>query len=233
MNNTTMTTHPPKQEWTEGGPVRAVIESTEIERFEATSEARIGDPAAMGLFGFCIGTMCLAWVISGWAPFPGSLIAAVPFLFVFGGVGQFIAGLYAFSRTKAWAGTAMCAYGANNVAVATFIWMRAGGLLPNTGGNDLILAIDLFCMGYVSLALMGAALRMNLVYAAITACLTAGYVLPGVQFLGEPREVGIIGGYCLVAACFFAFLAATANIINSAFRRELIPMLSMREKSFF
>ena len=229
MNNATMTTHPPKQEWTEGGPVRAVIESTEIERLETTSEARIGDPAAMGLFGFSLGTVCLAWVFAGWAPYPAGLIAVVPMLFVFAGVGQFIAGLYAFSRTNTWAGTAMCAYGANNVIVATYIWMRVGGLLPATPGNNLIMAIDLFCMGYISLALMAAALRMNIIYALIAGFLMAGYTLPGLQFLGLAREVGIIGGYCLLAASFFAFWAATATLINSANRRELIPMFSMRQ----
>jgi len=59
-------TRPPRQQWTEGGPVKTIIESTEVQRQKATSEARIGEPGAMGLFGFCVGTTVIAWVLSGW-----------------------------------------------------------------------------------------------------------------------------------------------------------------------
>jgi succinate-acetate transporter protein len=229
MNNSTTLTRPPRQQWTEGGPVKTVIESTEVQRQEATSEARIGDPGAMGLFGFCVGTVVIAWVLSGWAAMPASLIAAVPSLLVFAGIGQFIAGLYAFSRTNSWAGTAMCSYGANNVIVATFVWMQVGGLIPRTPSNMLLLAVDLFCMGYISVALALGAARINLVYLLIAACLVAGYTLPGIQFLGASRELGILGGYFLLAASFFAFYAATANIVNSAWQSEVVPLFSLRK----
>lgn len=229
MNNSSTTaTRPPKQQWTEGGPVKTIIESTEVQRQEATSEARIGEPGAMGLFGFAVGTTVIAWVLSGWAAMPASLMAAVPALIAFAGIGQFIAGLYAFSRTNTWAGTAMCSYGANNVIVAAFIWMQVGGLIPRTPSNMLLLAVDLFCMGYISLALMIGALRINVGYVLITACLIAGYTLPGIQFLGAARELGILGGYFLLAASFFAFYAATAIIVNSAWQREVMPMISLR-----
>jgi succinate-acetate transporter protein len=228
VNSSTTLTRPPQQQWTEGGPVKTIIESTEVQRQEATSEARIGEPGAMGLLGFCVGTVVIAWVLAGWAAMPQSLIAAVPSLLVFAGIGQFVAGLYAFARTNSWAGTAMCSYGANNVILAAFIWMQAGGLIPRTGSNMLLLAVDLFCMGYISLALTIGALRLNVVYVLIAGCLIAGYTLPGIQFLGANRELGILGGYFLLAASFFAFYAATALIVNSAWRRELVPMFSLR-----
>lgn len=229
MNDSTTVTRPPQQQWTAGGPVKTVIESTEVERQEATSEARIGDPGAMGLFGFCVGTVVIAWVLSGWAAMPASLIAAVPALLVFAGIGQFVAGLYAFSRTNSWAGTTMCSYGANNVIIAMFVWMQVGGLIPRTPSNMLLLAVDLFCMAYISLALTIGALRLNATYALTTACLIAGYALPGIQFLGASRELGILGGYFLLAASFFAFYAATASIVNSAWQREMLPLFSLRK----
>jgi succinate-acetate transporter protein len=184
----------------------------------------------MGLFGFCVGTTVIAWVLSGWAALPASFIAAVPSLLVFAGVGQFIAGLYAFSRTRSWAGTAMCSYGANNVIIAMFVWMQAGGLIPMTPSNMLLLAVDLFCMGYISLALAIGAMRINTVYLLIAAMLTAGYTLPGIQFLGANRELGILGGYFLLAAAFFAFYAATASVINSSWKQEVLPLFSLRRE---
>lgn len=227
MKTPTTWSHPPVEQWTQGGPVKSVADATDIAAIETASEASVGDAGAMGLFGFCVGTVVIAWVLSGWAAMPASLIAAVPALLVFAGIGQFIAGLYAFSRTKSWAGTAMCSYGANNVIVASFIWMQTMGLIPNTHSNMLLMAVDLFCMGYISLALMAGALRLNAVYVLTTLMLVAGYTLPGVQFLGGSRECGILGGYFLLAASFFAFYAATANIVNSAWRREVLPMFSL------
>jgi succinate-acetate transporter protein len=222
-------TSPPLEQWTQGGPVKTVMESAQVATLESTSEARIGDAGAMGLFGFCVGTTVIAWVLSGWAAMPASFIAAVPSLLVFAGVGQFVAGLYAFSRTNSWAGTTMCSYGANNVIVAMYIWMQAAGAIPRSPSNLLLLAVDLFCMGYISLALTIGALRMNLVYALTTGMLIAGYTLPGIQFLGANRELGILGGYFLLAASFFAFYAATAIVINSSWRREVLPLYSFRQ----
>jgi hypothetical protein len=123
----------------------------------------------------------------------------------------------------------MCSYGANNVIIAMFVWMQVGGLIPRTPSNMLLLAVDLFCMGYISLALTIGALRMNAIYALTTACLVVGYTLPGIQFLGAARELGILGGYFLLAASFFAFYAATAMIVNSSWKRELVPLFSLRK----
>jgi succinate-acetate transporter protein len=219
------------QEWTQAGPVKSVIDSTAISQLETRSEARIGDSGAMGLFGFCVGTTLLAWVFSGWTPLPASLIAIVPALLVFAGVGQFIAGLYAFSRTHVWAGTALCAYGANYAILAMYLWMQAGGLVPPIHSNLLLMSVDLFCMGYISLALFVGALRINAVYALTTLMLVFGYTLAGLQLQGSARVVGLLGGYFLLAASFFAFYAATAQLINSSWQREVLPLFTSRRSA--
>jgi uncharacterized protein len=228
MNTPSTWTHPPLEQWTQGGPVHTVAEPTQVDQLESTSEARIGDAGAMGLFGFCVGTTVIAWVLSGWSAMPASLIAAVPSVLVFAGIGQFIAGLYAFARTNSWAGTALCSYGANNVIVAMFIWMQAGGLIPRTHANMVLIAVDLFCMGYISLVLTVGASRLNLAYMLTTLMLVFGYTLAGIQFLGASRELGILSGYFLLAASFFAFYAATALVVNSSWKQEVVPLFSRR-----
>ncbi len=214
------------EEWTQGGPVKTVMESTKIAQLETTSEARIGETGAMGLFGFALGTTVVAWVFSGWTALPASLIATVPALLVFAGLGQFIAGLYAFNRTHAWAGTAMCAFGANNAIIATYIWMQAGHLIPASHDSGLLMSVDLFCMGYISLALFVGALRLNAVYAATMLMLVFGYTLAGLQLQGSDRVIGMLAGYFLLAASFCAFYAATATVVNSAWRSEALPLFS-------
>jgi succinate-acetate transporter protein len=92
----------------------------------------------------------------------------------------------------------------------------------------LLLPVDLFCLGYISLALTIGASRLNTTYALIAGCLAVGYTLSGIQFLGAARELGILGGYFLLAASFFAFYAATAIIVSSAWQREMLPLFSLR-----
>lgn len=87
MKSQSAWTHPPIEQWTQGGPVHNLIEPTRVNELEIASEARLGDAGAMGLFGFCVGTTVIAWVLSGWAPMPASLIAAVPSVLIFAGIG--------------------------------------------------------------------------------------------------------------------------------------------------
>jgi uncharacterized protein len=175
--------------------------------------------------------MAIAWVLAGWARPPNSFVAAVPALLLFAGIAQFIAGLYALSRTNSWEGTAMTVYGANYGVLAAFLWMRHLGVIGFTHANMLIPAVDLFCMGYISLALAMGAMKLSRTYVAMTACIVVGYCLTGIQFLGSARETGILGGYFLLAAAFFAFYAATANLVNSSWRREVMPLYTLRRPS--
>lgn len=70
------------------------------------------------------------------------------------------------------------------------------------------------------------ALRMNVVYALIAGCLMLRYTLPGIQFLGAARE---LGSWADTSSSLFAFYAATALIVNSAWQRELVPFFSLRK----
>jgi uncharacterized protein len=188
MASTTTTIRPPQRRWTESGPIDGAIDRAEAEHLEARREAAIAAPLPLGLFGFSIGTVAIAWVLAGWANLPSSFVATVPALLLFAGIAQFIAGLYALSRTNSWEGTAMTVYGANYGALAAFLWMRHIGVIPFTHTNMLIPAVDLFCMGYVSLALAVGALNLSRTYVAMTACIVVGYCLVGIQFLGSARE---------------------------------------------
>jgi uncharacterized protein len=221
-------THPPIETWTQGGPVNSVIDASQVEQLESTVEARIGDATALGFFAFAIGTTVIAWVLCGWAALPTSLIAAVPVALIFAGTAEFIAGLYSFSRTHSWCGTVLCTYGAGYAAIGAYIWMQAAGVIPRLPGDMLLAAIGLFCICYMSLAFAIGANRLNWAYMLVTGLMFPGFGLMGVQFLGAGREAGFIGGYFMLAAAFFAFYAATAHVVNSAWGQAAFPLGSRR-----
>ena len=75
----------------------------------------IADPAPLGLAGFGLTTLILSIVNAGWfgnaaiVPLTSSTLSMSV---AYGGLAQFIAGLWAFRRGNTFAGTAFCSYGA-------------------------------------------------------------------------------------------------------------------------
>ncbi len=223
---------PAVRHWTTGGPVdSAVLAEDEITVVQERQEASMAEPAGMALFGFAVGTLIVAWPIAGFVPLT-ALTATVPPVLVFAGIAQFIGGLIAFRRGNAFAGTAFCAYGANNVVVALIFLMMAGGVistLPGTVGTQM-LALELYCFAYISLVLGIMATRLNIAFIAILFSLVPGFTLAGMaNWYGAsiPAIWGHIGGYCLIAAAAFAGYTATAMVLNSTWKRPVLPLIGV------
>lgn len=168
--------------------------------------------------------------ISGFVP-QATVLATIPPVLVFAGVAQFIGGLLALRRGNAFAGTAFCAYGANNAVVATFLLMQALGILPNTPGSPVqqMLALELYCFAYISLVFAVIAVRLNAAFVAILLPLVPGFTLAGMaNWYGPalPAVWGHIGGYCLIASAAVAAYTATAMVLNSTWRQPVLPLFS-------
>jgi len=228
--------HAPVRLWTKGGPVDTrYLVPDEISLIEERHEASIGEPASMALLGFATGTFIIAWPLSGFVG-TSALPATVPSVLVFAGIAQFIGGLIAFRRENQFAGTAFGVFGANNVVVATFLLMQATGMIAATPGSGAMrmLALELFCFGYIALMLGIVAVRLNGAFVAILLTLAAGFTLSGVQdYYGSsmPSLVGHIGGYCLIASAALAAYTASAMVINSTWQRPVLPLLGPRHQT--
>lgn len=221
--------------WTKGGPVDSeLLLADDVTAIEEKQEASMGEPAAMALYGFAVGTFIIAWPISGFVP-TTTLAATIAPVLIFAGVAQFLGGMVAFRRTNAFAGTAFCAFGANNVVVATFLLMQALGLLPTTPGSPQMkmLALELYCFGYIALVLAVGALRLNVVFAGILFTLTPGFVLAGMgNWYGTSISpfIGHLGGYFLIASAALAAYAASAMVLNSTWQRPVLPLVPLHQQ---
>ena len=218
---------PVHEVWTKAGPIETVsTDNGELRRLEEAHQVQLGEPAPMGLFGFAVGTLIVGFVISGLTPMT-ALPAVIPSLLVFAGLGQFIAGLFSFAKGNTFAATTMCSFGANNVLVASFIWMQSLGLIPKTYDTGFLLGVGLCCFGYISLALMLAATRLNMAFVLTLAALIPGYALTGIHYFGAPAVIGHIGGGFLLLAALLAFYTAAALVVNSTHERKIIPLGSL------
>ncbi|MGH9299371.1 MAG: acetate uptake transporter, partial [Acidimicrobiales bacterium] len=189
------------------------------------AEASVGDPGAMGLFGFAVGTLLIAIPIAGILPLK-AVPAALPAVLVFAGIAQFLAGLVAFRKGNTFSGTAFCSYGANNTLIATYYLLVGSGVIAANSNDKLMLGIELFCFAYISIILGIAASRVNLEFVAILLALVPGFALAAVANVGGPAAIGNVGGYFLILSAGFAFYGASALVINSSFQRTVLPLAS-------
>lgn len=214
-----------QERWTKAGPVVSSMPEERVLELQERAEASVGEPGALGLFGFAVGTLLIAIPIAGILPL-STVTATLPAVLVFAGISQFIAGLVAFRKGNTFAGTAFCSYGANNTLVATYYLFQSSGVVPGNANDKLLLGIELFCFAYISLVLGIAATRVNFEFVAILWALVPGFGLAAVANVGGPMAIGHVGGYFLILSAGFAFYGASALVINSSFGRTVLPLIS-------
>lgn len=231
MTHTNGTTVTPErtqlhETWTKAGPVVSHLPAAQVHELQEVSEASIGDPGAMSLFGFAVGTLLVALPISGQMS-RATTLAAIPALLIFGGLAQFIGGLVAYRKGNTFAATAFCSFGANNVVVSTFFLFQAIGLIPDNNDSSTFLAIDLFAFAYIAFVLFVASFKLNAAFVLVLLALFPGYGLSAVGNLaGMPAVIGQIGGWFLICSAGLAFYSGGALALNSTYGRTVLPMFS-------
>ncbi len=215
--------------WTQGGPVVSHMRDDEISMLSERASATIGDPATLGLWGFATGTWITGTVVAGAFP-QSALTACIPVLLVFAGLGQFIAGLYAFRRTNVLASTAFCSFGAFNITAALFFALQAANTIGTTGAPMVLFGFLLMSFGFIAFALTVAAIPTNAALVIVLGTLSVGYFLAGIPHLAGAASapgwsvVESIGGWVLVASAFFAYYTGMAMVVNSTWHRTLLPI---------
>jgi len=215
---------PLHQTWTQAGPIVSHLPTAQVQELREVSEASLGEPGAMSLFGFAVATLLVAIPISGQLSMT-TVLAAVPALLVFGGIGQFIGGLVAYRKGNTFAATAFCAFGANNVVVSTFFLFQSVGVFPKNDDTMLFLAIDLFCFAYIAFVLFLASFKLNAAFTLTLLALFPGYGLAACGNIASlPSVIGQIGGWFLICSAGLAFYAGGALVLNSTYERPVLPM---------
>ncbi|MGZ3716618.1 MAG: acetate uptake transporter family protein, partial [Ktedonobacterales bacterium] len=107
----------PSDYWTMTGNVRGPLAQQETSSLVAREQASIADSLPLGLAAFASATFTISSVLAGWFT-PSAVAIAIPVAFVFGGIAQFLAGMWAFRRGNVLAATAFGSFGAFNTSWA-------------------------------------------------------------------------------------------------------------------
>jgi succinate-acetate transporter protein len=181
--------------------------------------ARFADPGPLGLAAFGLTTFVLSFANAG--IIPGGGVSVLGLALFYGGIGQVIAGIWEFANKNTFGATAFTSYG--------LFWMAAWFLL--TSGNKVDAAgVGLFFLawGIFTLYMTFAALKTNLVLVLVFIALTLTFAFLSIGNFSGSAPITHIGGYLGIVTAVLAFYGSFAGVINSTFKRVVLPVRPAR-----
>ena len=183
--------------------------------------APIGDPAPLGLAAFALTTFLLSLFNAGLLNSAGEPIV-FPLGLFYGGLAQFMAGMWEFRNNNTFGATAFTSYGAFWIALAAFDTFYVdkipeAQLAPVVGW--FLIAWGIFT-AYMWIGSFRVTVAVNLVFLL----LAATFFLLGIGELSGSSAIGQIGGFVGIATAIAAWYASAAGVINSNFGRPVLPV---------
>jgi uncharacterized protein len=186
----------------------------------------IAAPSVLGLFGFAGATFIVASNLAGWWGTPTSGLALAPFAAMFGGLAQFLAGMWAYRARDAVAtamhgtwGAFWLAYGILNVLIA------AGALAaPKPWYHNPEMGFWFFALAGVTASGALASLGENLGLFSVLSTLAAGSGILAGSFIYGSLGWTHVAGWVLVFSAGFAWYVATAMMLASVGGRVVLPL---------
>jgi succinate-acetate transporter protein len=191
----------------------------------------IAAPSILGLFGFAGATFMVAANMAGWYGTNGSGIYIFPFAATFGGLAQFVAGVWSY-RARDGIATAMhgmwgsfwLAYGLLWGFVALGAFKLPEGAFPALGYWFLPLAVITFC-GAI------AAIFENLGIFSVLIVLAAGAACTAIFYLTGTTGWKEAGGWVLLVSSWLATYVAFAMMLEGAAGKVLLPLGHLRRRA--
>jgi uncharacterized protein len=192
------------------------------QEMRAGAAPAIADPAPLGLAGFALTTLLLSAHNAGWAP---ELIWLGPALF-YGGLAQFLAGMWSFRRGNVFTATAFSTYGAFWLSLGTYVLLVLWGKAP---AADVPNAVGWFLLAFAIFNTYMLAWSMRTNYAVFGVFLTleiTEILLFIGNFNGSKAGEGLIlvGGLVGVLTAAVAFYTSAADVISGMAGRYVLPV---------
>jgi len=190
------------------------------------------DPGPLGLAAFAGTTFVLSLVNAGLVgdkthPGGGLLPLIAALALAYGGVAQFVAGLWEFRTGNTFGAVAFCSYGAFWISFY-FIVQSVAGNAPAVVFSGL--GLYLWMWGIFTAYMFIASLRTTGAVAAVFLLLAITFIVLGI---GNSALAGTahvtngtikLGGYIGLVTAIVAWYASFAGVINATFNRTIAPV---------
>ncbi len=181
-------------------------------------------PSILGLFGFAGATFMVAANLAGWYGTDRTPQYLFPFAAMFGGLAQFLAGMWAVKARDGLASAMHGTWGAFWLAYGILYLLFGIGVLTEPRGAFPALAFWFVILAAVTWAGAVASLATNAGLVSVLTLLAAGSTIMAIAtFLGS-KTLQEISGYVFMASAVAAFYTASALMIEESFGRAVLPL---------
>lgn len=216
--------------WLKSGPNYARTSLETLQAYETRTSATFGDPVSLGLWAYATG-LWIAGVVEAGVFAKAAMFAVVPMMLAYSGIVLFIAGVIAYRRANAVMASLFCSFAGFNASRGVLYLLVVLHVLPDGWWVENILGCLMESFAWIALSLCLATLALNWVMFFMMFFTFAGFLLTGAPYLidvvgakGTWVAVGHAGGASMVLAALFAYYGGTASIVNSAWRRQILPL---------
>jgi uncharacterized protein len=193
----------------------------------------IAPPSILGLAGFAGATFIVASNLAGWWGTPKSPLALAPFAAMFGGLAQFLAGMWAYKARDAIAtlahgtwGSFWLAYLILNILVGAHVVTE-----PTPWYHNPEVGFWFFALAITTGIAAVAALAEGLGLVAVLGTLAAGSGILAGAFIYGSHGWTQVAGWVLVFAAGFAWYTVLAMTLAAASGRTVVPLFKYEWKA--
>jgi uncharacterized protein len=192
---------------------------------DAKSKQTVADPAPLGLGAFALTT----FILSAHNAFGGGvtpLLAFYGFAIFYGGLAQFMAGMFEFRNHNAFGATAFTTYGAFWMGLAGFVTLI---LMGKVSGPDTARSLGWILLAFAvfNTYMLFWSSRLNAAVFLVFLTLEITEVLLFIgNFLGEDAGTRLValGGYVGILTALVAWYASAALLINGMAGRVVLSV---------
>jgi succinate-acetate transporter protein len=185
----------------------------------------VADPAPLGLGAFALTTFILsAHNALGGTVAP--LLAFFGFAIFYGGLAQFMAGMYEFRNRNPFGATAFTTYGAFWMGLATFVALV---LMEKVKGDEIALSLGWILLAFAifNTYMLLWSTRINVAVFLVFLTLEVTEILLFIgNFKGEAAGTGLValGGWIGILTALVAWYTSAAALVNGMAGRLILPV---------
>lgn len=217
-----------------GNPVTPIrqIPQQEVEQPQAHIWLQpVAAPSILGLYGFAGATFMVAAHMAHWFGGAQTDMVLWPFAAFFGGLAQFLAGMWSY-KARDGVATAMHGMWGSFWMAFGILWVlvAAGKVtIPANGAAFPALGFWFIVLAAITWAGTAAAAAESEVITGVLGFLAAGSTVAAIGELAGIEGLRILAGWLFIISAIIAWYAATALMINSAHGRTVMSLGAKRK----
>ena len=184
----------------------------------------IAAPSVLGLFGFAGATFMVAAHMAHWYGGATTDMYLAAFAATFGGLAQFMAGMWAFKARDSVATAMHGTWGAFWIAYGLLQYAFASGKLQEPTGAFSALGYWFIVLAAITWMGMWAAAAENKLVATVLLFLAAGSTAAAVGELLGSGSAQIVAGYLFIISAIIAWYTASAMMLEGSFKRPVLGL---------